>query len=196
MTTPALNRPGWRLWTAPVAASVVMMAWGFAFWGFLYEPVGVFQDHGPGFEAVAEAIAKSDIETGTYFHPWPRNTPEAEERWVKLHATGPFFKLGFVREGVDPTNPIKMLSGFLLYLAIAIAATIVLRLASVKGIAKATLLITLAGAIGSLYANLADPVWFHLPSDYPLGALLFELVQWFLMGLTLVLVLGRSPQSV
>ncbi|MGI9419319.1 MAG: hypothetical protein ACR2RA_15940 [Geminicoccaceae bacterium] len=144
---------------------------------------------------MADAIAKSDAQTGTYFHPWPRNTPETHERFIKQHSSGPFFKLAFVREGVDPTNPIKMLSGFLLYLAIAVAATVVLRLASRPGVAKATLLVTLAGAIGSLYANLADPVWFHLPSDYPLGALAFELVQWFLMGLTLALFLGRSAED-
>ena len=55
--------------------------------------------------------------------------------------------------------------------------------------------VTLAGATGSLYANLSDPVWFHLPSDYPLGALFFELVQWLLMGLTLALFLGRPAEA-
>ncbi|MEK7764880.1 MAG: hypothetical protein AAB368_01460, partial [bacterium] len=35
-------------------------------------------------------LDRAGTPTGTYFHPWPRNTPDTRARWLDTHRRGPF----------------------------------------------------------------------------------------------------------
>ena len=190
------GRGNWGLWIGPFVAVVVMMLWGTAFWGWLHEPLALFRDHPPGFDVIETALAEADIPTGTYSSPWSRDTSEAYQDWREAHRTGPRFMLAYVRSGVDPVaaEAIALRAG--LFFVIAALATFVL--AQVRlilpGYVSEVMLVFLAGAIGSLYANLSDVVWLHLPAGFALGSLLYELVLWLLLGITLA-TCARLPRN-
>ncbi len=176
---------------APISGALTLTVWGMLFWGLLYDYVGVFQNLPPEMEQAAQSFATADIETGTYFYPWPRNTSEAIEVWLEKHRSGPFFKISYVQQGVDPQTPGKILGGVGLYLLVALLATALLRLSGIdpRAVAKSATLILFGGAMGTLLIQVGDPIWFHLPWDYVLGNLVFELVAWTVLGLTVAWVL-------
>jgi hypothetical protein len=65
--------------------------------------------------------------------PWPRNTPESFESFVAQHTAGPFYRLSYVREGVDPNSLGKILLGCVHYLVVAaIAAVMVMVIGTVS----------------------------------------------------------------
>src|SRR6266540_2110778 len=68
------------------------------FWGWAYELFGVF-DTLPDAASVVAALQLAGTEAGTYFVPWPKNTPETFAQFVAQHTTGPFFQLSYSREG-------------------------------------------------------------------------------------------------
>jgi hypothetical protein len=102
---------------AALAGMVALVLWGMLFWGLLAEPLGVFHQL-PNDTAVTELLVAGDAPTGTYFMPWPRATPEQFAAFVAQHRAGPFYRLSYVREGVDPNSPGKLALGCLHYLAV------------------------------------------------------------------------------
>ena len=171
---------------ATILGALVLLVWGMLFWGVLYEPAAVFKPDVVD-EEIVHALEQSGIATGTYFHPWPRNTPEARQSWVTRHAAGPFFRLSYVREGVDPQSPAKLLRGVGHNLAIALLATwlVVFTQAAATTFGKRVLLVFVAGSMGTLMTLAGDVVWFHMPADYAVGAAVYELGCWLLLGLVL-----------
>ena len=101
-----------------VAAAVVLIAWGMVFWGLLADPLGVFHEL-PDADAVTSALVDAKTPTGTYFMPWPRDDAESFEQFVAQHRSGPFYRLNYLREGVDPNSPGKLLVGSLHYVTVA-----------------------------------------------------------------------------
>lgn len=181
----------------PAMGALAMVVWGMVFWGALYEPIGVFHDTSPGIEHAAKAMQEVGVETGTYFYPWPRNTPETAAVWLEKHRAGPFFKLSYVREGVDPQAPVKMITGAAQNIGVALLALLLLRVsgAADRGARACILSILLAGGIGTLFIQVGDPIWFHLPWDYVLGSLIYEGGSWLALGLALAWGLSLTKAS-
>ncbi|MBI1879819.1 MAG: hypothetical protein HYR94_16620 [Chloroflexi bacterium] len=59
---------------AGIGSTVALVVWGMIFWGWLHEVFGIFNKL-PGDTEVVELLMANDTATGTYFFPWPRNTP-------------------------------------------------------------------------------------------------------------------------
>ena len=91
-----------------IGSTIVLVVWGMIFWGWVHEVFGIFNKL-PGDTEVVELLMANSTTTGTYFFPWPRNTPETFANFVKQHQRGPFFQLSYIREGVDPQAPGKIL---------------------------------------------------------------------------------------
>jgi hypothetical protein len=182
---------GWLV--APIAGAAALTIWGMLFWGVLYDPLQVFHDKSPAIEEAAGVLAQADTPTGTYFHPWPRDTAPAMEAWLAQHRAGPFFKLSYVAEGIDPQSPGKMLRGIGLYILIGFIATALLAIARLAPQARlrSAAAVFLGGVMGTLMIQVGDPVWFHLPWDYVAGNLVFELVAWAMLGAAVAW--GRDP---
>src|SRR5207237_4437612 len=106
---------------ATLAAAVALVAWGMLFWGLLAPRLGVFHAL-PNAASVTATLLEGGATSGTYFMPWPRDTPEAFARFVHQHETGPFYRLSYVREGVNPNSPAKLLLGTLHYATVAAIA--------------------------------------------------------------------------
>jgi hypothetical protein len=168
---------------ASVLGTVAILAWGMLFWEFLYQPLGVFQEK-PVDPVLVEALNVSGLETGTYLYPWPRDTPDAKRDWVSRHAAGPFFRLSYVREGVDPESPWKLGFGVLHNLLVASMATGLILLAG-RGsgtFGARFLIVTLAGMMGTVLIQAGETVWFHMPLDYVIGAAFYQIVCWLLLA--------------
>lgn len=171
-----------RSWIlAPVLGMVALVGWGMIFWGLLAGSLGVFHKL-PNDFAVAVAISSSGAPTGTYFMPWPRSTPKEREFFEAQHKQGPFYRLSFVREGVDPGSPKKLLLGCLHYFSVAMLATLLVWISGPGSFGKHWSMVFLGGSLGSNLITLGDPVWFHMPWDYTRGVLLYEVVAWALLG--------------
>jgi hypothetical protein len=171
---------------ATALGALAILAWGMLFWGVLYDSVGVIK---PGTldPIIVDALEVSGIPTGTYVHPWPRDTVEAKRAWVTEHAEGPFFRLSYVREGVDPNSIRKLVFGVLHNSIVAAMATGLILLAG-RGMGtfgSRFMLVTLAGLMGTVLIQAGDAVWFHMPMDYVLGAMLYQIVSWLLLAFIL-----------
>jgi len=173
-----------RLMLAAAAGAVVLIVWGMLFWGFLAPPLGVFHAL-PNASQVTAALESGGAPTGTYFMPWPRRTKEEFRRFVAQHKSGPFYRVSWVREGVDPSSPGKILAGCALDLAVSVLAVALLAAAGPGSSGRRFRIVLLAGLLGSAFITVGDPVWFHMPWDYVRGVLVYEVVSWFLLAATL-----------
>ena len=175
---------------AALASTAVLLIWGITYWQIIYELLKIYNTS-PDAEKVAELLQESGTATGTYFYPWPRNTDETFQQFVTKHAHGPFFKLSYIREGVNPQTPKKMIGGILHYLSVTFLAALIIHLIGPDkiGFRKKVLILFLAGSIGTIFIQLGDPIWFHLPWDYSLGILVYELVSWLIIGIMTALIM-------
>jgi hypothetical protein len=157
--------------------------WGMTFWGWAYEVFGIFNKL-PDDAEMATLLEVNGTATGTYFFPWPRNTPETMAAFVAQHKTGPFFQVSYIREGVDPQSPGKILLGVAQYFCVSLVGVGLLRLsgAHAASFTRKFLVLVLAGLMGSVFIRLGDPLWFHLPWPHALGNAAYEIVAWMLMG--------------
>ena len=114
--------------------------------------------------------------------PLLTDTPEAFEEFVEHHKRGSFYKLSYIREGVDPQSPGKLLLGSLHNASVALMAVLLSLAVGPSRYAKGAGLVFLAGIMGTNFISVADPIWFHLPWDYTLGVLLYEIVSWALLA--------------
>ncbi len=180
-----------RVFLAGAAGTVALVIWGMIFWAVLAVALGMFHTL-PNESEITELLQAGEAETGTYFVPWPRDTPEAFDAFVARHKAGSFYKVSYIKEGVDPNSAAKILLGTLQYAVVAALAVGLLALASPQGFRRRAGTVFLAGCLGTLFITIADPVWFHLPWDYTAGAVIFELVAWALLGVSVAAVY-REP---
>jgi hypothetical protein len=166
---------------ASLTGMVVLVMWGLVFWGFLADPLGVFHKI-PNDTAVTGTLLAGSVPTGTYFMPWPRDTPASFDQFVAQHRSGPFFRLSYVREGVDPNSPAKLALGCLHYLLVAALATALVVASGSTTYLRRFSLVLLSGLIGSIFITVGDPIWFHMPWDYAQTVLLYEVISWILLG--------------
>lgn len=168
------------LW-ASLAGTVVLVAWGMLFWAVLYDPLKVYADLPQGVSEAAAVLERTQVPTGTYFFPWPRNTSEARASWQAAHAKGPFFQLSYVREGVNPDAPGKLALGLGHYFAVAALAWALCRITRAQG-SRALLVVLMGGLIGSLYTELSAPIWFALPWHSAWLLFGYDTMSWLLLG--------------
>jgi len=175
---------------AGIGSTIVVVVWGMIFWGWVHEFFGVFNKL-PGDTKVVEMLIANGTATGTYFFPWPRNTPETFANFVQQHKTGSFFQLSYIKEGVDPQAPGKILRGVFQYFAVSMIAVALLRLTMTPSASflRKFIIVLLAGLMGTIFIRLGDPIWFHLPWQHALGQAVYEMVAWLLMGAVIAAIL-------
>lgn len=170
-----------KLLLAALAGTLVLIAWGMLFWGLLADPLGVFHAL-PDDASVTEVLEATGVPTGTYFMPWPRNTPETRARFQSQHESGPYYRLSYVKEGVDPASKLKLAIGTLHFFGVA-ALAVALAVLTGGSFAARFGAVLLGGLLGTSFITVGDSIWFHMPMDYIRGALLYEAVAWILLGL-------------
>lgn len=181
-----------RAGLAVLVSTLALTAWGLLFWGLLYQYVDVYRTL-PGDRRVLDLLVAQGTATGTYFVPWPRNTPETFAAFLQQHRSGPFFQLSYIREGIDPQAPGKLALGLLHYLLVTIVAAALLALATPAAAPwwRRGLVVMMAGLLGTLFIRLGDPIWFHLPWHFALGQAVYEVVAWLILGSLLAALVRR-----
>jgi hypothetical protein len=192
---PLHDIPVGRIAAALLLGTAALVVWGMVFWAVLYDPLKVYGDLPDGVRAAVQVLKADGTATGTYFYPWPRNTPQARRQWIQSHRAGPYFELRYVSEGVDPQSPAKLLLGVAHYLVVA-AIALGLCLLWVRSFGPRNILpaMLLAGCMGSILDQLSGPVWFALPWRSPLILLGYDLVAWILLGSAFSILLRQSAR--
>jgi hypothetical protein len=114
--------------------------------------------------------------------PWPRRTRAEFEQFIEQHKRGPFYRLSYVREGVDPNSPSKIIIGCFHYLLVTGLAVVLADLVKTGSRWRTFAVILLAGLMGSLFITIGDPIWFHMPLDYTIGVAFYEVISWLLLA--------------
>lgn len=167
---------GFNTWLAGIGSTFALVVWGMIFWGWVHELFGVFNKL-PGDTEVVELLIANGTTTGTYFFPWPRNTPETFADFVQQHKIGPFFQLSYIKEGVDPQAPAKILRGVLQYFIVSMIAVALVRLTITASTSfwRKFSVVFLAGLMGTLFIRLSDRFGFIYPGPTPLEMLFSKL---------------------
>lgn len=173
-----------RLILSAFVGMIVLVAWGMLFWGVLANQLGIFQAL-PNAKAVTQVLTEGQVASGTYFMPWPKKTSEEFEQFELQHKSGPFYRLSFVREGVDPSSPMKLLLGCFHYLTVAAIGVLLVLFAEGRSYLQRASVVILGGLLGSNFITVGDPIWFHMPWHHSLGLLAYEVFSWIFLGLTL-----------
>jgi len=181
MPARAPGRPVRRFLVSVVVATVVLTLWGFLFWGYFARGLGMFHAV-PDADALTDTLKARDLATATYFVPWPRSTPETERAFVEHHKTGSFYRLSYVREGVDPQSGTKIMLGVLHHAVVALLAGLLVFFVRDRPFGLRVLIVFVAGLMGTTFIRVADPVWFHMPWDFVGGVLLYECVAWLALA--------------
>jgi hypothetical protein len=171
-----------RFLGAVAAGTAALLVWGMVFWGAISPAAGMFRAL-PAEADVTRALGA--LPTGTYFVPWPMNTPETRRAFRDRHVAGGFYQLSFVREGADPQSGRKLLAGVLHHALAAALGALLLAAARPPTSARRFLVVVLAGSMAMVFATLGVPVWFHLPWGHALGRAAYELAAWALLGAVL-----------
>ena len=172
-----------RLLTASLLAGLAMFAWGFLFWTVLMPGPRAFSSADDS-AALSEALVTYLPETGTYALPvWEGTEKQMEEKF----ATGPVATIFFHRDGVTAMSPLTFLFGYLqMTLACLVAALLLHMTASaLPSYGSRVAAVFLLGLAGTLFLELAQPIWWHHPWRFHLLYSLYACVSWLLAGTVL-----------
>jgi hypothetical protein len=155
----------------------------------------------PNEAAVADAMSKQEVESGTYIVPHcdcdvlKGSDEEAKAAILKRHREGPLMKITYRKEGINPTCPLLFAIGFGHCVVSSLLMAVLLALAApgLRNFPVRVLFVVLVGAFASFAVTLADPVWYHHPWKFALLKAGFETAGWVPAGAVLgLLVRPRS----
>ena len=166
-------------------AALAMFVWGWMFWdtpasGEVFSDLGA--DQAADLGAALNAALPAD---GTYVLPDPAGGDQ--ETFARQMATGPLAVVYYRRAGAQAMDPVVMLKGFLHTLLTAAIFGFILHGLRDKVVAysdKVKLIATI-GLGATIWANLADAIWFHQSWSHHLWISFYNLVAYLLAGLVL-----------
>jgi len=179
-----------RLVIASLLAAAVMFLWGFAFWTVLMPGPRAF-DSPDDSAALSEALVTYLPASGTYVVPtWQGNKAQMEERFE----TGPVATIFFRRDGVRMMSPLTFVYGYLEFaLACFLAALLLYMTASaLPSYGSRVMVVLLLGMAGTVFIELAQPIWWHQPWRFHLLNTVYAVVSWLLAGAVLAAMIKKG----
>lgn len=166
-------------------AAVAMFLWGFVFFGSAvgsatFSSITLEQE-----TALAAALRQNVPADGTYVLPAPFVGNEAS--FAERMAAGPSAMVHFARAGSPAMDPMLMLKGFVHMLVTALLLAMLLRRfgGGLSGYGERFRLALLIGVIVAVWANLANPIWWHQSWQHHGMIALYDLVGIGLAGAVL-----------
>ena len=189
-----------RVIVAVVLAAVVQFAWGFAFYGQL-SSMDHMTTRAPDESAVAQALAGTLPETGTYFLPLCPG-PNATEAETKAHAdraeAGPLVQIHYRKEGFSMAQmPVMMGMGFGHTMLTVVLAALLLRsvLPSLPTYLGRVAFVFGLGVFAAVALRMGDMIWFHHHWTYVAGQMVFCVVGWLLAGAVMGAIIRPTYQA-
>jgi hypothetical protein len=181
-----------RVFLGALLAAVVLMAWGFGYW--VYSPMaGDMLTPTPGGDSVPSALKEKIQDDGIYFYPRPKHFEgdNAHEAFQKKHQEGPLLEVVYVREGMDISNPLIYVLGFLHNYVTAFVAALLLSMAlpGLPSYGSRVLFVFGLGVFAAVTVHLSNPIWRHHPWAFSLFSSGYVAGGWLLAGLVLALVI-------
>lgn len=176
-----------RLVVGALAAGIVVFMWGAI--SHMATPIGKMGFRSfPNEETIVAAMKGSIHETGIYLFPdMPDSqTPTESETsaWEARYKQGPTGFLVYHTDGGEAMSPRQLLTelGSSVFAGLLAAGV----LSQVKsGYLGRVLIVTLMGMFGFVSINISYWNWYRFPIDFTTGAVLDEIIGWFLGGLVL-----------
>lgn len=166
-----------------IVASILVYAWGFAYWGASPFPYQAWNETADD-QAAGAALREHFPESGVYFLPANGNPPEQR---AELYATGP---VGFVildRDGRPEFDPGIMVQGFLLNVVVITLLTLLLRsvVTAIPTYGQRFRAVLLVGLIAVVFVDLGRAVWWMIPWPWVLAQSFYDFTALALAGAVL-----------
>lgn len=190
-----------RVIGAAIASAVLMFAWGFVFWGPVFNATARIHEALPA-DAELDLLAPmraAEMPSGMYVYPGPladMGDPEAVDAWNKKLADGPLFQLAYQRGGASPMEPATMAKGLAHNFLIALLAGMLLATATpaLSGYSSRVGFVVVLTLVGIVWTNVGDVIWWFHSIRYCLGHMLYEGVAGLLMALVTAAIV-RTPRD-
>jgi hypothetical protein len=174
-----------------LVAGVVVFFWGAI--AHMALPIGTMGVRPiPGEDKVIAAIKDTIREPGFYFIPGrdmskPQSKSEAEGYAAKVRQ-GPSGVMVIHPEGSESMSPGQLLTELGSSVVAALVAALVLTQVR-SGYFGRVLVVTAMGLFGFLSILVSYWNWYGFPTDFTIGAVLDEVIGWFLAGLVLAAII-------
>ena len=174
-----------------LVAGIVVFFWGaIAHMALPIGTMGIPQN--PGEDKVVAAIKDTIREPGFYFIPGrdmskPLSKSEEEAYTAKIKQ-GPSGVMVIHPEGSDSMSPRQLLTELGSSIVAAFLAALVLTQVR-SGYFGRVLVVTAMGLFGFLSILVSYWNWYGFPTDFTIGAVLDEVIGWFLAGLVLAAII-------
>ncbi len=187
-----------RLVGGAVLSALMLFGWGAVYWMVLPFGKEMFGKL-PNETAVTEAMAKQDVESGTYIVPHcdcnvlKGDDEEAKAAILKRHREGPLMQITYRKEGINPMSPQTFAVGLGHCVVSSLLMAVLLALAApgLPNFPLRVLFVVLVGAFAGFAVTLADPIWYHHPWKFALLKAGFEVAGWVPAGAVLGLLVRR-----
>ena len=186
----------WRILLAALLSAVVLMAWGFGFWGILPLADMVIEPL-PDADIIVLDLKQSLSESGVYYYPMPpspNDPPDVQDEALGLHREGPLVQIFFRKEGTEPMGVDTLAMGFAHFFVSALLLGVVLAAAApaLPGYgarAGVGILIVLFAAV---FQEAMNPIWFHHAWPFYFVQFAYDCGNALLLGLVCAAVIKRS----
>jgi hypothetical protein len=176
-----------------IVASIVIYAWGFAYWGFGPYRTLIWKQ-AENDELAGQALTTHFTDRGTYFVP---SFNADQQKTVELMEKGPVAMVHMLApQGHPAFDPIVMGQGFVLNLVVVILVAVLLHniTPSMPTYLGRVGLVILAGLIASLLIDGGDIVWWRIPWEWKLYQAAYNVSVWVIAGAILAAFI-RPPNT-
>ena len=165
-----------------VLGALLIFVWGFVFWG-IGPGTGSAISPVPEQETLRATLKATLPDSGVYMLPYSEDPTDTT--YQTLHTQGPIATIFYREEGSEPMAPGTMVLGYLHEVLVLLIMGLALKLAGLGSYGARFGVVLLAGLAGSVFAQLAGPIWWLQPRDMAMMNLLYEAVAWLLGALVL-----------
>lgn len=181
-----------RMLLGAIVGAVVLFVWGGIFWAVL--PLGQrVVAPLPNEDAAMASLQETPLKSGVYYAPYPEDPTTMDPAYLERHKRGPIAMIFYRAGGVDPTDPLYYVKGFLYFLIAALVAAVLLVQAAprLETYLKRAFFVLILGLFGAVVA-FSGAVWWYQSLSFHLLYAVFNLSAWLLAGLAMAAVI--KPQ--
>ena len=171
-----------RLVIASLVAALILMVWGFLYWGVNPLASSVLRSI-EGEDAVLAALNAALAEDGTYFVPM-EGMDDSSSDHAEKHKRGPIARISFRKAGADPMSPSIFVMGFIHFFMSAFVMGMLVMKASplLPDVRRRWNFIVLVACFATLFIDWSDSIWMYGPTSWAWFQSVYHIVGWAIAG--------------
>ena len=183
-----------RVLLAAVISAVLMMGWGFLYWGVFNAP-SKFLDPVPLPIETSSEIKAMLPKSGMYVYPFPPKMSDAQGQVIfkTKHENGPLMRISYQLEGGPAMPATTMVKGFALDFFVALLAACLTAMASssLPQCDKRFTFVLLLSLMATVWVNVGDVIWWFSTPGYCLGNIAYGMGAGLLMAIVIAALVSR-----